>query len=85
MPIAVNCKVVPLANDELAGVTAREVSTACVTVSVAAPEIEPEVAVSVAVPAAAPVARPPAEIVATEVAEELHTAVAVKFCVVPLL
>lgn len=64
--------------------TAIEVNTAAVTVRVAEPLIEPEEAEMVAVPCATAVASP-ALTVATEAAEDVHAAVLVKFCVVPLL
>jgi hypothetical protein len=66
-------------------VTEIEVNTAAVTVRVADPETEPEVAVIVAVPCATLVAKPLLLIMAIEVAEEVHVAVLVSACVVPLL
>ena len=85
VPVAVNCSVVPFAIETLPGVTDNEVNTAAVTVNVADPLIAPDVALIVAVPCATPVASPPLLTVATEVADELHVAVLVKFCCVPLL
>jgi hypothetical protein len=77
---------VPAATEAVAGVTEIEVKTAGITVNVAAPLIVPAVAVMVAVPGVTPVANPVLFFtVATEVAEELHFAVVVRFCVVPLL
>ncbi len=85
VPVAVNCSVSPAGTDTLAGVRESEVNTAEDTVNVAEPLIFPEVAVIVAIPGAAPVASPLLLMVATEVADELHVAELVKFCVVPLL
>ena len=69
------------------GVTAMETSVAVteLTVIVVEPLIVPDVALIVAVPAPALVAKPPDAIVATEALDELHTAVLVRFCVVPSL
>jgi hypothetical protein len=75
----------PAATDGEAGVTAIDVSTAAVTVSVAEPLIVPDVAVMVAVPLATLVAKPPVLAVAIPVAEEVQVAVLVRFEVVPLL
>ena len=85
VPVAVNGRVVPKANDGFAGVTAIETKTGCPTVSVAEPAIEPEAAVIVAVPTLAPVARPPAAIVAIDVGDELQVTLLVKFWVLPSL
>lgn len=84
VPVAVNCWVVPAAMDGLVGLIEIEVSTGAVTVSVADPLIEPEVAVIVVAPRAIAVASPPLT-VATEPTDELHVAVAVRFCVEPSL
>jgi hypothetical protein len=67
------------------GVTAIEVSTAAVTVSVANPLIVPEAAVIVADPCAMLVAKPTLLTVAAFVAEEDQVTALLKFCVVPLL
>jgi hypothetical protein len=67
------------------GVTAIEVNTAAVTVSVAEPLIVLEVAVIVAEPCATLVANPPLLTVAIEVAEDDHVTLSVMFSVVPLL
>src|SRR5262249_31430040 len=67
------------------GVTAIDTSDAAWTVRFVEPEIEPEVAVIDVLPAVSPVPSPPVLIVATPVAEEVHTAVLVKFWVVPSL
>jgi hypothetical protein len=61
------------------GVTAIEVNTTAVTVSVAEPLIVPEVAVIVAVPCAMVVAKPALLIVAIEFAEEVHVTLFVRF------
>src|SRR5947209_7279354 len=66
------------------GVTAMELSVAAVTVKVADPLIVPEVAVIVDDPAAIAVASP-ALTVATAVDEDVHVAVLVRFCLLPLL
>jgi hypothetical protein len=71
--------------EAVAGVTEIEVNTAAVTVSVAAPLIVPMLAVMVAVPGATLVASPLLLTVAVELAEELHLAVPLRFCVLPLL
>jgi hypothetical protein len=78
-------RVVPKANDGLAGVTAIETKSGDPTVSIAVPVIKPEVAVIVAVPTLAPVAKPPAAIVAIGVADELQVTVLVRFWVLPSL
>ena len=75
----------PAATDAVAGVTEIEINAAAVTVKVAEPVIAPEVAVIVAVPCATLVANPLLLTVATEVAEDVHAAVLVRVCVVPLL
>jgi hypothetical protein len=81
----VNCSVLPAATDGDAGVTAIEVRTAAVTVSVVEPLIVPDLAVMVEVPIDTPVANPPDFMVAIEVDDELQVAELVRFCVVPLL
>ena len=82
-----NCWDVPLAIEELTGVTEIDVSVAGVTVSVADPDMPPDIAVIVVVPAATAVASPlePEALltVATPVVDELQVAEAVRFCVVP--
>ncbi len=85
VPVAVNCWVLPAATEALAGVTESEVKTAAVTVSVAEPVIAPDLAVMVVVPGATVVASPLALIFAIVVADEFHSAVLVRFCVLPLL
>jgi hypothetical protein len=81
----VNCWVLPAATEGVAGVTEIAVKTAAVTVNVAKPLMLPEVAVTVAVPEATLVARPPLLMVAIPVADEVHFAELVRFCVLPLL
>jgi hypothetical protein len=56
-----------------------------VTASVAELLTVPEVAVIVAVPCAMLVANPPLLTVATELFDDVHVAVLVRVCVVPLL
>jgi hypothetical protein len=85
VPVAVNCWVLPAAIDGDAGVTAIEVNTAAVTVSVVEPLTVPDLAVMVADPCATPVAKPPLLMVAIAVVEEVQVALPVRFCVVPLL
>ncbi len=85
--MAVNCRVVPLAMLELAGVIAIDKSVAEVTVRVVDPETFPEAAVILVVPAATDVARPLEPIalliVATLVFDEDHATIVVRFCVDP--
>ena len=83
--MALSGRVVPKANEGLAGVTATETSVADPIVSVADELIEPELAEIVAVPAPAPVARPPEVMVATETGAELQATELVTFCVLPSL
>jgi hypothetical protein len=86
VPVAVNCCIVPFAIVALDGVTAMESSVGAetvVTVKAAFPLIDPDVAVMVAVPPPTPVARPVELIVAIVSAEELHVALAVRFCMLP--
>jgi hypothetical protein len=61
------------------------VTTALITVKLAAPLMDPEVAVIVVIPSATPVATPVVATVATTVLEEVHVAEEVKFCVLPSL
>jgi hypothetical protein len=75
----------PAATDAEAGVTAIDVNTGAVTVSVAEPLIVPEAAVIVADPWATPVASPAVLTVAIDVADELHVTPLVNICCVPLL
>jgi hypothetical protein len=71
--------------DAVLGVTATEVNTAAVTVSVADPLIVPEVAVIVAEPCSRLVANPLLLTVAIDVAEDDQVTLSVIFSVVPLL
>ena len=57
-PVAVSCREVPLARDGSDGVTAIEVSTAAVTVTVVLPDTPSRVAVILALPIPVPVTRP---------------------------
>jgi hypothetical protein len=82
VPVAVNCFVVPLAIDGLAGVTAIDTSVAAVTVNVSGGLVTPpNAAVICEMPVATPLARPPAVIVATLVVADTHVAWLVRFCV----
>jgi hypothetical protein len=86
VPTALYCCVCPFATVADVGVIAIDCSVAAVTVSVAELLVTaPDVALIVALPTPAPVASPVVLIVATVVADELHVAVFVKFCVVPSL
>jgi len=69
----------------LAGVTARETSTGCPTLSVAEAVIEPELAVMVALPTPVPVANPVLAMVAVVLEEELQLTALVRFWVLPSL
>ena len=83
-PVAVNCRVVPLAMLRLVGVIAMDTSIAGVTVSVVELETLPEVAVIVVEPEAADVARPwefaALLIVAMSVPDEFQVTEAVRSC-----
>ena len=81
--MAVNCCVVPLIMEGLAGVTAMDCSVAAVTVSVSGGlTTAPCVAVICALPIPAPVARPvPVPMVATAAAAEAQVTVVVMSCV----
>jgi hypothetical protein len=76
---------VPSANEGLAGVTARETSTGCPTLSVAVAVIDPELAAMVALPTPVPVAIPVLATVAVLFEEELQLTPLVTFCVLPSL
>ncbi len=88
VPVALNCRVVPLTMLELVGVIAIDTSVAGVTVNVVNPDTLPDVAVIVVDPTAAEVASPlvlePATLlmVATPAADEFHAISAVRSCVV---
>jgi hypothetical protein len=77
--MAVNCCVVPLAIEALAGVTAMDANTGAITVRPVEPLIDPEAAWIVVLPVATPVARPTLVIVAAEVFDELHVTELVRF------
>ena len=80
-----NCCVVPLAMEGVAGVTAMDTRVAAVTVRLVAPVMLPRVALMVVVPALTPEARPSLvaalEMLATAGAEEAQVTVVVKFWV----
>ncbi len=80
-----NCWVRPAAIDTFAGVTEIEFKVGALTVKVAEPLMVPNLAVRVVTPSARLVASPLLFTLATVAAEELHFAVLVKFCVLPLL
>ena len=80
VPVAVSCTVAPTATLVGFGVTAMEDRVGAVTVKVSPGETtEPEVAVMLVVPAATPVAKPLELTVATEVAEDAHVTLDVRF------
>ena len=85
LQVAVNCTVVPLVIDEVAGVTTIEVRVASVTVTVVEPETLSCIAVTVAVPTALPVSKPPGSTVAMPAGAEVQLALSVRSCVVPSL
>jgi hypothetical protein len=85
VPVAANCCAAPLVIVGFIGVTVMDWRVAAVTVSVVEPAMEDDVAVIVEVPTVVPVARPAAVMVAAAVFDELHVALAVRFCVVPSL
>lgn len=85
MPVAANCWVVPVAIDGSGGVMVIETSVAGVTVSSVEPATEPDVAVMVAVPSPALKASPALLTVAVETVSDDHTAVNVRFWVLPSL
>ena len=84
--MALNCCTVPLAIEELVGITAMDVSSVAVTIKVVDPETLPDAAVIVVDPVATAAADPlePVAllIVATPVLDELHVAAPVRSCVV---
>ncbi len=82
VPVAVNCRVVPLAMLGLAGVIDRDTSVADVTVSVVDPEMLPDVALIVVEPAAFDEAKPEALIVAAPVLDDIQVTDVVKSWVV---
>ena len=84
IPVAVSCRVVPLAIEGFGGRITMEVNTAGVTVTVTAPDTPAWVAVILAVPTPAPVTRPGFMVLATVAmftADELQLAEAVMSCV----
>jgi len=86
VPVAANWTVVPCAIDTVAGVTARELNTALVTLSVELAEMLPEAAEIDEVPSAIPTASPGvpfALMPATAGFVELHCTEVVRFCVLP--
>lgn len=91
MPVAVNCFVVLIAIEEVAGVSASETSDAMpvveleVTVRLALLESDPEVALMVAVPVATAEITPVELTVAMPVALEDQVTDDVRFCVEPSL
>jgi hypothetical protein len=85
VPVAINCWVVPAANDGFVGVTAIDASVAAVTASVAEPLTFSIFAVMVVLPTITLVAFPEASTVATALSDDDHVAVVVTSFVVLLL
>jgi hypothetical protein len=85
VPVAVNCSVWPSAMLGSAGVTAMEVTTAGVTVSVVELLMLPSVAVIIEVPVARVEANPVLDIVATVVFADAQTTEFVRFSIDPSL
>jgi hypothetical protein len=83
VPIARYCCDVPSARVAVAGVTASETRVAGLTVSVAMPETPSYAAEIKVLPPVTLVANPVLEIVATEVTEDCHVTVLVRFCIEP--
>jgi hypothetical protein len=84
VPVAMNCCVVPGAMAGFAGVTAIELRTTF-TVRLSVPVMPPTFALMMQEPVVFAVTIPPAATVATLALDELHTAVPVRSCVLPLL
>jgi hypothetical protein len=86
-PIAVSCKLVPLAKEKLGGVMSIEVRIGGVVVTPVDPETPPRVAVMVAFPTPVPVTSPrlPTALLtaASDGSEEVQVTRAVRFWVVP--
>ena len=84
VPVAVNCKLVPLAIDVFAELIVIDCRVAAVTVSANVFDVIPFcVAVMVLEPVAAPVAKPVVLTLTIAVLELAQTAVFVRFCVLP--
>lgn len=81
--MATNCWLAPQGIDTLVGVMDSETNAAGETVSVVCPEMLPEAAVMVVLPTACVLPNPPEEIVAMLLTADDHTAVEVRFCVLP--
>lgn len=86
VPVAVNCKLVPLAIDVFAELIVIDCRVAAVTVSANVFDVIPFcVAVMLLEPVAAPVAKPVVLTLTVAVLELAQTAVFVRFCVLPSL
>jgi hypothetical protein len=85
VPVAVNSVVLPIVSMVELGLRLMETSDGPVTVNVVVPIIVPDVAVIVLVPCATLIASPALEMVAMPVADDVHVAVSVRFCVLPSL
>ena len=83
VPVAVNCFVRPFAMYGSFGLTLMDCSTGLVTVSPVEPEMLPDAAPIVDMPVPVPVARPSSLIFATDVVEEDHLTLSVRFLVLP--
>jgi hypothetical protein len=79
VPLAVNCWLVPSGIEALTGVIDNETSAAGDTVNVVCPDRPPEAAVIVVLPTACVLASPPEEMVAIFAADDVQTAVEVRF------
>jgi hypothetical protein len=84
VPVAVNCSVWPAVKIVLGTLIAIDDSVALVTIMLVEPLSPPELAVMVAVPLATAVAKPLAEMVAIAALDDVHFAVSVTSCVLPL-
>ena len=86
VPVAVNCRVVPFAIEELTALTLMDCNVAAVTVRANVFDVIPPcVAVILLDPTAAPVANPLGPIVTVAVFEEDQVALFVRFWVLPSL
>ena len=83
VPVACSCRAPPIETEMLRGCIAMEVTVAAVTTTLAFPVLPPNCPLIVAPPGASAVVNPVAFTVATLLAEELHVAEPVTFCVLP--
>jgi len=86
VPVAINCRLVPIAIEELFALSPIDCSVATVTVSANRFEVIPLcVAVMLLEPTATPVARPVALTFTADGLDDAHVVVLVRFCVLPSL